>query len=1604
MSKKHLIKWPWLRIPLKCIGWILVVVLLIPVLLYIPPVQTAVKDLACKIVRDKTGMSIAVDRLLLKFPLDISLQGVSVVEATGDTMVYAGEALADVRLMPLLHLDVKLKQLKLTDGYYRFVSPDSSMIMKIRAHKLQVDDKSSISIANSEIDINRVSLEGGDISLFMDVWKQQYTPQDTTSTPFLIKVNDADVRNVRFAMSMLPTIDTLTVNADVLRLRDGVINLRTNDITARLLTMDKGDFKYIAPTPEYVAAHPVPVDTINPPTPPMTIKGDSVAIDNVRGIYAIKGATPLPGFDANYIEVSNVGIGMRDFYNQATTVRLPLTRVQALERSGLQVVSGYGLIAIDEAGLNIENARLNTPYSQVSATAAIPFALMELQPSATVNVQADASLGIPDIEAFMPDVKPYTGKLPGRTPLNVAIDAVGQLDNVTVNKFDIAMPGILSLRTNGYARNALDFKNLVASLDLDGEVVNPAPLKSFTGDLGFDLPALKISGTAGAVRQDYTLDMSLETAHGNVLADASVGLNSERYVAQVEVDRLNVAKFMPSLGVGRVSGTLKAKGAGFNPLKGHAGTDVSLCVDNIEYNHHLYKDISLQAMLKDGSYHVELDSPNKELDVEAILSGTIADDDYTVKGDIHLYYLDMYALGFAEAPSTVRGDLSIDGRLRPERWLYDATLRMDNVAYRDSVTDIELPDGLTMTVLAEENNVDIDVNGDRAQLCFRSPSGLQHIVDGFTAAADMAMKQIDERSLDVEALQQTLPPFTLTGEAAGSGLLGNVLEPSGLYLDTLSLRLDNDSLIHGVIAAQRLNTGSMTLDTFRLNLAERGKMLDYKFHMGNAPGTLDEFANVNLNGYLGMNRLSAYLLQRNLQNEIGYRFGFTAAFTDSIATLHFTPLKATIAYLPWNFNDDNFVSYNMSTMAIDANLKASSASSSILMATEQNEKGEKELHVNLTNIQVQDFLQMSMTAPPVRASVNSDLHIRYTGKALVGKGNLDIDNLIYDRQRIGDLSFSLAAGTNLSNKGGGKIGLKINGKEAMSLGAVLADDNGTIKPEHLNLKLTEFPLSIANPFLDADMMQLYGALNGSMALSGTLSAPLLNGAISCDSVRVKIPMIGSSLRLDDDSISVVDNLLTFEKFAIYGANKNPLQISGSVDARKLSDISFDLNANASNFQLIGNDQRAGSDVYGKLFLNLSATVKGPMRHFDVNGNVGILGSTDVYYTIPGGASAITTTNTDDVVKFVNFNDTTAVEEKDTVPQMMAMRVRANLTVSPGTRACVYLSSNKSYKVTVTPSGSFNYFQNFMGDMTLNGKLLLGYGLVRYGFPVLGDKTFTFDPQSYVQFNGNIMNPSFNVVATDKIRGSVVNSSGNSQMVNFLVQLLASGSLSAPKVSFDLSTDDDLSLQNELSSMSADQRSMQAMNLLITGRYQGAGMKSSSSNLVTGSLYGFLTSTLNNWAAQNIRGVDLSFGVDQYDKSTNGEKSSAMSYSYQVSKSLFNNKFKIVVGGNYTTDASVDESFAENLFSDVSFEYTLKQTNNLTMLAKLYRHLGYESILEGEVTETGIGFVMKRRLSNLRRLFNVRWGSRKPAVEAVEEKDSTKIVNERDTLNRDEPGK
>lgn len=1585
-EKRHRIRPKWLRITLRTLMWIVIGILLIPVLLYIPPVQTLVKNVACKVVYNSTGMKVTIDRFRLKFPLDVSLQGVTVLDVAGDTMVNAKEALLDVKLLPLLALDVKLNKLQLTDGYYRMVSPDSSMVMNVRAGFLNADDKSFANIRTGEIELNKALLRDGSVQLYMNVWKQKKELEDTTtsSTAFIINANDLRLENFTFGMSMLPTIDTLALNARSIQLKKGVVDLSRNQVSWKLAQVDGGSGKYLVPDPEWAKAHPAPPSEPSS-GPPMVIKGDSIGLSEFSMIYATKGVSPLPGFDASYIEVSDVAIGMRDFYNESATVRLPITRLEAKERSGLQIVRGKGEIGVSETGLTLKGIDINTLYSFVRGNADVPFALMELKPEAPVNVDVKARIGMPDVDAFMPSLKEYTSYIPNRVPLDAEVKADGTLESVDIPRLDVSMPSVFEISASGYADNPLDIKKMMAEVDFDGSVSDPSLIDRFTGESGIKVPALKISGEATANHENYSADFDLLTTAGDLAARGRVGMNSEKYEVDADIRNFNVAHFLPTAGVGMVNATVRADGAGFNPLSGHAVTRAEIEIGSIEYNKNLLKNIRANVSLAgDGHFDIYAISTNSGLDFDIEGNGTIHPDDYAFDVEARLRDINLQKLGLSETMNSGKGLITLRGTASPERWLYAADLTMTDFDWNLPNQYIHLPGGLTARVDATENSTAVKVDSHLTSLDFKSPTGLKSLTEAFTKVSEIVASQIKTRDLRFDEVSAPLPPFALNMNASGRGLINQFLVPQGLSIDTVYGSLSKDSLLRGDIGVERFTSQVADIDTLTLNLSERRYLMDYKIHMGNRPGTLDEFAQVNLNGYVGGNRLSAYLLQKNIQGKTGYRIGLTAAMSDSIASVHFTPLESTIAYLPWTLNDDNFIDYNLFNNKIEADLEAKSTESSILLRTEPLANGDDELHLNLDNIKIEDFLSMSMFAPPITGAVNSDLRVYYDGSVLRGKGTLGIKQLTYEKTLLGNFDLDLRAGMGSNGSSGVAASLLINEKPAVTAFAKLLNDSTAgLVPDSLGISLTRFPLSIANPFL-GNMVNLSGYLNGKMNMEGTFKKPILNGALSFDTVKVNVPMAGANLRFDDRPVRVDSSVVHFDRFNIYGENENPLTLDGSVDASDFSNILLNLGLNGKNCQLIKSTSKSKGDIYGKLFVNLEASVKGSLNLMDIRANLNVLGTTDLTYRLNMSPAELSSRTENNVVKFVNFNDTTNVAAADSLASSGTMRIRAGLNITPGTQVKVLLSTNGTDRVELSPSASLNYFQNYMGDMRLNGTFTLGNGFARYAIPVVGEKMFTFNPASTVTWGGDIMNPALNIKATDEMKANVT-TNGNSRLAEFIVTLNVNGTLNNPKVLFDLSCNDDMSLQNELTSMSADQRQTQAMNLLLYGQYTGQNTKASA-NLSGNMLYSFLESQLNSLAAKYVKGVDLSFGIDQYNSTNNGATSTATSYSYQVSKSLFNNRFKIMVGGNYSTDNSGDASLADNLFSDVSLEYVLKQTETVNMSVKLFRHTGYESILEGEVTETGVGFVMKRKVENLLRLFRfLTRRKRKPEPEAVTQK-------------------
>ncbi|MDE6073376.1 MAG: translocation/assembly module TamB, partial [Muribaculaceae bacterium] len=358
------------------------------------------------------------------------------------------------------------------------------------------------------------------------------------------------------------------------------------------------------------------------------------------------------------------------------------------------------------------------------------------------------------------------------------------------------------------------------------------------------------------------------------------------------------------------------------------------------------------------------------------------------------------------------------------------------------------------------------------------------------------------------------------------------------------------------------------------------------------------------------------------------------------------------------------------------------------------------------------------------------------------------------------------------------------------------------------------------------------------------------------------------------------NIVYFNNYTIDGVNKNPLSINGNVDLRHIFTPMIDLTLKASDMQIVGTTKASkGAEIYGKAFIDVDAKVAGDLSALNVDAALTVLSGTNATYVMTDAQSALKSRDTGDMVRFVNFADSTTLVA-DTIPETTtSMNLDALLTIEPGTTFNVDLSPDGKNRVTLQSSGSLDYTLNSMNDSRVSGRININSGFVRYSPPLMSEKLFNFEEGSYVAFNGDMMNPILNIHAVDNLKANVTQTGQNSRLITFNVLLDITGTLDQMNVKFDLATNDDITIQNELQSMSADQRANQAMNLLLYNVYSGPGTRADS-NLGGNALYSFLESQLTSWAANNIKGVDLSFGINQYDQTTNGATSTTTSYSYR----------------------------------------------------------------------------------------------------------------------------
>lgn len=1563
----------------KLAGWlsagVLGLVAALPFAAYIPWVQNKAADVAAEYASKKTGKDISVGDVRVRFPLDISATDVQVIDENGDTLFKADEVKANVKPGPLLDKKIDADNVSLKGAKSQIKTEDGSTDLDVDVDEATVD-KAQVDLNNNKVDVGNAALKGGKAKMSYKPEKKKPEPDKEPSKPWKVNADKVTADDVDFKMDMKPTIDNLDAKVGHAEARDVKVDTGEQTVDVGELDIDKADVKYEHPSEkdakQYSKDHPMPKNPKSDKADdkPWKVKAGKVRVKDSKGKYGQTGKKPnKPGttLDPDNIEVEDVNAAIDDFEMDGDNIKVPVKHLSGKERSGLQVKDASGTVNKNKNGLDLNDVKLKTKGSDIKLNGHVDQDMLDGKPNGKATIDTDSKIDLNEVEKLVPDARKALKDIPHNKPVKIKAKARGNDKRVDIHSLDADVPGVGRIKGKGTIYNPTDMDRMKADLDTEVDLRDPSVLNKMLGLDDVKLPPMKMSGKINKEGCKWVArNLRISTGGGTMRGDGYYDVCNENYDVDAAFNNFPVKSFLPDYGVRNLTGSVNARGHGFDFTDcGSTWTDATVNLASVRYNGNHYGNLKARGKLRGGYADVYASSANKGADLDVNAHGTICNDHYvfTANGDVR--DLDLNRLGVYDGICNGKTKLHAKGdiNLRTQEWDADLTL-LDIDWQLDS--SLLVTDEAHGTLHSTPWLTCIMVENEDTYAHLNSPMGMMELAKKFGNTADEFKRQYNERWLDVERLKEPMPYFDFDMHMGTDGLVQRYLQQKEIDFRDISCEVSRDTSIYIDGRAHGISIAETNIDTITIHANElQNEYLAFNAHMGNRPGTWDEFATVDIEGGLKGPAVDFMLHQQNIKHETGYRLGCNARLTDDEVRMRlFGKGNMVIGYRDWTVNDDNYVNVDYRTRMLDANLKLQSDSSSVeLMTTRLPGEATENIQLNIDNLMLEEWTRILPMLDKTSGTLNANVDINWDGTNADGDGVIDIKDFVYNGKPEGDVTLNAdfdfdpaTAATALT------ADLILDGKRSVTLRGSLNDATADT-PLNLEANFERFPLSRANAFIPGDYIWLDGYALGTLAVTGSMDNPQLHGYFTADSATVNLPRYGSSLKFAPDRIPIDDNVITFKNYKLIGSNLSPVILNGTVDLRDLNNMVIDLKANGREVQFMDSKQDDVTQIFGKGLADINATVKGYGYIMSVRADATLLSGSNITYVMKDDISQLSNTVDENMVTFTDFNHPASSAVLVTGKGSSATDILANITVQQGARINAYLSEDGQNRATIDGSGRLKYTLDFAGKDNLTGTYTIASGNLRYTPPMISQKNFNITPGSSISWTGEMLNPQLNLKGTEHVRTSV---QGQQNLVDFIIYANVGGTLSAIDLNFDLSCENNPFVQDELQTLGENKRSEEAINLLLYNTYRGtaAGENKFLETSATTALFSFLQSKLNAWAAQTLPGIDLSFGINQYvGTQGNGTRTS---YSYRLAKTLFNDRFKIVVGGEYNTNAAQEENIASNLFNEVSLEYYLNDVGSRYL--KLFRHMSYKNVMEEKVAETGVAYVLKRKLTNLKNLF------------------------------------
>jgi hypothetical protein len=1500
-------------------------------------------------------------------------------------------------------MEFSLDKIELANVRVRFTDVYNNNDLKLNLNYLKTRIK-TFNLNKMDFEIPKFKIDGMQFSYKQGLVSNRETKAEKSKSPALkLKLGTLDLSKIKAAYQ-----DDNSKLATNLGFDKLLVEIKTFDMKNNTIDLDKIELSNAAGGLNLGKMVKEKNGKTTSKSSNWNIKSNEIVFKKVNFNYNDDNSAPTKrGIDYKHLSVQNLNLNANNITYSPQAISGKINSMKVEEKKGLLVQSLKTNFYYGQKSAYLKNLYLKTPqttlrneiiagYPSIESLSKNPGALIV---KANLN---QSRIGFKDVLLVAPQLY---GTNPFRDNPNaiVLVDTKlsGKLSNLNIPNLQLSGIGTTKVNLSGWvvglpnsdkAFYNLNIKNLQSSAK---DVYSFVPKNTIPENI--QLPAqFTTKGTFKGTIRNFNTNLSLATSSGNAKIKGALDRrtkNKEKYNFDVVLDNFDLGRLLKNDSIGKITLKTDVKGTGFNPKTANA--IASATVIKATYNHYTYQNLVFDGKINNSLFTVSGFTKDPNLKFDMVSSGSFKDK--YPKGTIHLNVdiADLDKLNLHAGPLKLKGVFDADIQsadldyLNGEASIHHLIIANEKEQFAtDSINVVAVSTPEKNSIVLSSQFIDAEFAG-KYRLSTLANSVKNSVSHYYNLKSTSKNIPYDKQQLAFKVNVKSTPLLLK-------------IAPELKYIDPISFtgryNSENDTIVlNGSIP--KFIYGTNTISNAVVKIDTNDNALAYSFSVDEIKNKQLRLHRTSIYGLVADDVFDYTLLVRDFKNKDQYLIAGNIKSKNGGTEIWLDPTKLLLDYDQWALSEENYIRFAKDAIYVD-NFELSKENNSLVLQS-QSQGYNPPLAVDFENFEIKtitDIVQME----------NIEMDGRINGKAVfkdlrskvLFTADVTIDDFAFNKEAVGTININVDNYT--ANTYTAKIGLTGQENQLDLNGTYRASDDAL----NMDLDIQRLNLKSIQGFSMKNITDGTGYFSGKFKVLGNTSTPKFIGDLKFNDIGFRAIKLNSKFKSMNDTMVFTGDAIVLDNFTIKDEKNNDLTLNGKINNQNYANLGFDLTVDTDNFKAINSSAKDNDTFYGQLYLDNHLTVKGSVESPYVEGTIKINKDTKFTFVLPQDDPSIA--DREGIVEFIDRDQpqlfTKLADEDLSETEIKGINASVNIEIDKEAEISMIIDKGNGDFLRLKGEAQLTGGIDPSGKTTLTGRYELEEGSYEMSFNLVKRK-FDIKKGSYILWTGEPTSADINITAIYKISTAPIDLLNNQlstltpeerntykQRIPFEAELKMKGALMKPSISFDIilpggnnSVSGDIITKTEAKlaqlRQEPDDLNKQVFALLLLNRFIGDDPFSSESGGTTASTLAresvskILSQQLNNLAGDLVKGFEVDFDLASSEDYTTGQKENKTDLNVGLSKKLLNDRLKVTVGSTFGIEGPEQPNKETNTIAgDIAAEYQVSKDGRYKLRA--YRKNLYQVALQGQVIETGLGFIITLDYNKFKELFHSRKEVRK----------------------------